>query len=157
MRNGRESFTPKIFTEDARFLQRAFNTTEINYTFRRFPTESILTEWASPNSRNSSSPHHFRKLRDCEARMRNFADVSQALGKLGVLFNWTRPFVVISHCCAFPRHPATDFSVPLNFVASWFSDDVFAALRAANCAFCVGDSEKIHPPIVLTAKRVFAR
>jgi uncharacterized protein YecE (DUF72 family) len=41
--------------------------------------------------------------------------------------------------------------------ASWFNDEVFSALRATNCAFAAGDSEKIHPPIIVTAKHAYFR
>jgi uncharacterized protein YecE (DUF72 family) len=34
---------------------------------------------------------------------------------------------------------------------------VFSALRSANCALCIGDSEKIHPPVVLTARHAYFR
>jgi len=150
------------------FYSERFNSTEINYTFKRFPTEKILTNWASQTPAQfqfTLKAHqkitHFRRLRDCEVIVKDFADVSQALGpKLGAVL--------------FQLEPAFRCDVPLlrDFLAvippglkgvfefrhpSWFNDDVFSALRGANCAFCIGDSEKIHPPIVFTAKHAYFR
>ena len=34
---------------------------------------------------------------------------------------------------------------------SWFADDVYQALRAANAALCVADTEEKHTPLVATA------
>jgi len=150
------------------FYSERFNTTEINYTFRRFPTESILTNWAAQTPEQFQftlkAPQeitHFRRLRDCEARVQNFADVSQALGaKLGtVLFQLDRAFrcdlpLLRDFLAILP--PALKGAFEFRH-ASWFNDDVFAALRAANCAFCIGDSDKIHPPIVFTAKHAYFR
>lgn len=150
------------------FYGERFNTTEINYTFRRFPTEKILTNWASQvperfqfTLKAPQEITHFRKLRDCETIVKSFADVSQVLGpKLGAVL--------------FQLEPSFKYDLPLlrEFLAvlppglkgafefrhvSWFNDEVFSALRAVNCAFCIGDSEKIHPPIVFTAKHAYFR
>jgi uncharacterized protein YecE (DUF72 family) len=34
---------------------------------------------------------------------------------------------------------------------SWFTDDVYAALRVANAALCVADTDEKHTPLVATA------
>jgi uncharacterized protein YecE (DUF72 family) len=41
--------------------------------------------------------------------------------------------------------------------ASWFSDDVFEALRERGCALCIADSEKLHTPIVYTSTFAYYR
>jgi uncharacterized protein YecE (DUF72 family) len=145
-----------------------FNTTEINYTFRRFPTASVLQNWASQTPAQFQftfkAPQeitHFRRLRDCEARVRNFADVSQSLGpKLGVVLFQLDP----RFACDLPLLRDFLAVIPPGLKAafefrhtSWFIDDVFDALRKANCGFCVGDSEKIHPPILVTARHAYFR
>jgi uncharacterized protein YecE (DUF72 family) len=160
-----EKFSPKKMLA---FYGERFNSTEINYTFKRFPTEKILTNWAAQvpeqfqfTLKAPQEITHFRRLRDCETTVRSFADVAQALGpKLGaILFQLDPSF----HCDVVLLR---DFlaSIPPRMKAafefrhaSWFNDEVFSALRAANGAFCVGDSEKIHPPVVHTARHAYFR
>lgn len=160
-----EKFSPKKMLA---FYGERFNSTEINYTFKRFPTEKILANWASQvpdlfqfTLKAPQEITHFRKLRDCEAKVRSFADVSQVLGpKLGaVLFQLEPSFkcdlpLLREFLSAMPSamKGAFEFRHP-----SWWNDEVFAALRAADCTFCVGDSEKLHPPIVVTAKHAYFR
>jgi uncharacterized protein YecE (DUF72 family) len=150
------------------FYSARFNSTESNYTFRRMPSESTLVNWAAQTPENFrfslKAPQqitHIKKLRDCESVVKHFADVAQALGpKLGaVLFQLPPTFradVVLLReflgvlppklKCAFEfRHE------------SWFSDEVFAALEKHDAALCIGDSEKLHTPIVFTAKHAYFR
>src|SRR4051812_33916965 len=75
------------------FYAAQFDTTEINYTFRRIPSEKTLTNWSA------QTPAHFRfslkapqqithikQLRDCEMVLQRFSDVAVTLGeKLGVI------------------------------------------------------------------------
>jgi uncharacterized protein YecE (DUF72 family) len=145
-----------------------FNTTEINYTFRRMPTETILANWSAqtPSQFRFSlkAPQvitHIRQLRDCETIVQRFADVSQALGeKLGAIL--------------FQLPPSLQADVPLlaEFLAvlppgmkaafefrhdSWFNDETFNALRKHGAALCVADSEKRHSPVVTTAGFAYFR
>jgi uncharacterized protein YecE (DUF72 family) len=150
------------------FYGERFNSTEINYTFKRFPTEKILTNWASQVPERFQftlkAPReitHFRKLRDCEGIVRRFANVSQVLGaKLGaVLFQLDPGFHAdLPRLRDFLAIVPPSMKAAFEFRhASWFNDEVSSALRAASCAFCVGDSEKIHPPVVFTASHVYFR
>jgi len=160
-----EKFSPKKMLT---FYSERFNSTESNYTFRRMPSESTLANWAAQTPTefrfSLKAPQeitHFRKLRDCEPVVRQFATVSQALGhKVGAVL--------------FQLPPALQRDVPLlrDFLAvlppglkgafefrheSWFNDEVFVALRAADCALCIADSEKLHTPNILTAKHAYFR
>ncbi len=150
------------------FYSERFNSTESNYTFRCIPTEKVLSNWASQTPKEFrftlKAPKqitHFRKLRDCESIVRQFAEVSQTLGsKLGAIL--------------FQLEPAFHCDVPLlrDFLAilppnlqsafefrheSWLNDEVFRVLREANCALCIADSEKLHTPIVMTAGHAYFR
>src|SRR5688572_16528457 len=160
-----EKFSPKKMLA---YYSERFNSTESNYTFRRMPSESTLANWAAQTPEqfrfSLKAPQeitHFRKLRDCESVVRHFAEVSQALGsKLGAVL--------------FQLPPALHCDLPLlrDFLAilpprlksafefrheSWFSDEVFSALRSANCALCIADSEKLHTPIEFTASHAYFR
>ncbi|HEY0550626.1 MAG TPA: DUF72 domain-containing protein [Verrucomicrobiae bacterium] len=160
-----EKFSPKKMLA---FYSERFNSTESNYTFRRMPSESTLTNWAAQTPErfrfSLKAPQeitHFRKLRGCEPVVRQFTNVSQALGpKLGAILFQLPP--------SFPCDVALlrEFldMLPRGFKAafefrheSWFNDDVFAALRAKNCALCIADSEKLHAPVILTAQHAYFR
>ena len=150
------------------YYSERFNSTESNYTFRRMPSESTLTNWAAQTPEHFrfslKAPQlitHIRQLRDCESVVRHFANVSQVLGpKLGATL--------------FQLPPTLRCDVPLlrEFLdvlppglkgafefrhQSWFTDEVFESLRAKHCALCIADSEKLHTPAVLTAQHVYFR
>lgn len=150
------------------YYSERFNSTESNYTFRRMPSESTLVNWAAGTPEqfqfSLKAPQeitHFKRLRDCEGVVARFADVSKALGsKLGAVLFQLPPNL---HC---------DTALLRDFLAllpsrikgafefrheSWFNDEVFAALRAANCALCIADSEKLHSPVELTATHAYFR
>jgi uncharacterized protein YecE (DUF72 family) len=90
-----------------------------------------------------------------------FADVSQALGsKLGATLFQLPP---VLRCDVALLRDFLDVLPPglkgaFEFQhESWFNDEVFAALRAKNYALAIGDSEKIHPPVIHTAKHAYFR
>jgi uncharacterized protein YecE (DUF72 family) len=144
------------------FYSERFNTTEVNYTFRRMPTESILNNWSAQTPAQFrftlKAPQqitHFQQLRDCESLVHHFANVAQALGeKLGAILFQLPPSLHadVSMLREFlaqlpPRlKSAFEFRHP-----SWFTDEIFAALRERNAALGIADSEKLHTPIVSTA------
>ncbi len=160
-----EKFSPKKMLA---FYSERFNSTESNYTFRRMPSESTLANWAAQTPAqfrfSLKAPQeitHFRKLRGCESVVRQFTNVSQALGpKIGATLFQLPPAM---HCDLALLREFLDVLPPELKAAfefrhpSWFNDDVFAALRAKNSALCIADSEKLHTPIVLTAKHAYFR
>ena len=139
-----------------------FTTVEINYTFYRLPTESIVANWAAATPQDFrltlKAPKritHDRRLRDCGVLLQSFCEVAGTLGpRLGVLLFQLGP----SFKCdlglfdAFlgdlPRaaRAAFEFRHP-----SWLSDEVYARLRARNLALCIADSERQTTPVVVTA------
>jgi uncharacterized protein YecE (DUF72 family) len=150
------------------FYSEHFNSTESNYTFRRMPSESTLTNWAGQTPEqfrfSLKAPQqitHIRQLRDCESAVRYFASVSQALGpKLGATLFQLPP----SLRCDVPLLRGFLDVLPPGLKGafefrhdSWFTDEVFGVLRDANIALCIADSEKLHTPIVLTAQHVYFR
>jgi uncharacterized protein YecE (DUF72 family) len=163
-------FYPKEFSPKKMlaFYSERFNSTESNYTFRRMPSESVLTNWAAQTPEqfrfSLKAPQeitHFRKLRGCESVVRQFTNVSQALGpKLGATLFQLPPSL---HCDGELFREFLNVLPPGCKAAfefrheSWFNDDVFAALRAKSAALCIADSEKLHTPIVLTAKHAYFR
>jgi uncharacterized protein YecE (DUF72 family) len=145
-----------------------FSTTEINYSFRRIPSEKTLTNWFAatpPQFRFSlKAPQeitHFRKLQDCEDVLGRFCDALKSLGdKLGPVLFQLPPFLREDNAllkdflsklpaglqCAFEfRHD------------SWFNDKTFAALKAKNAALCIADTEKLTTPVTVTANYSYFR
>jgi uncharacterized protein YecE (DUF72 family) len=145
-----------------RYYAERLSTVEINYTFYRLPTESIVAKWAE------QTPDHFRftlkapkrithdrKLRDCASLLQAFCSAAGTLGpKLGVLLFQLGP----SHRCDLQVFDAFLADLPPGARAafefrhaSWLTDDVYERLRARNLAVCIADSERMTTPVVTTA------
>jgi uncharacterized protein YecE (DUF72 family) len=139
-----------------------FTTVEINYTFYRLPTESIVANWAAATPQDFrltlKAPKritHDRRLRDCGALLHSFCDVAGTLGpRLGVLLFQLGPsfkcdlglFDAFLEDLPRAARAAFEFRHP-----SWLSDEVYARLRARNLALCIADSERQTTPVVPTA------
>jgi uncharacterized protein YecE (DUF72 family) len=151
----------------AKFLSHyasRLNSVEVNYTFRAFPTEKLLTGWiaqAPPNFRFAMKAHqsitHIKRLRNVSESVTNFLAALRPLGdaaKLGPVL--------------FQLPPNLKYDLPLleDFLAglprqirstmefrheSWFRDDVFASLQKANVALCEAESDELLTPQEITA------
>jgi uncharacterized protein YecE (DUF72 family) len=144
------------------YYAERFVTVEINATFYRMPVPSTVAGWAAATPDGFvftlKAPQritHMRRLRDIDEPLRVFCDAARVLGpKLGPLFFQLPPSfkkdagrlqdvlvqVPPDLRCAFEfRH------------ASWFADDVYAALRARDAALCVADTEEGRTPDEVTA------
>jgi uncharacterized protein YecE (DUF72 family) len=150
------------------YYAERFPTVEINYTFYRAPTETILTGWSAATPERFKltlkAPKritHDARLRDCGDRVRQFLETAAVLGpKLGALLfqlppNLKKDLALFDAflatfppkvCAAFEfRHP------------SWFDDEVFGRLRDRGLALCVADSEKLSAPVEITAPYAYFR
>jgi len=140
------------------------NSVELNYTFRRFPTEKLLEGWiaATPAEfkfavKAHQTITHVKRLRDAVEYTRDFLSALQPLGdagKLGPVLFQLPPFLK----CDLGR--LTDFLLELPRAMrcafefrheSWFCEEVFAALRKANVALCQAESESLETPLMETA------
>lgn len=151
-----------------RFYSEHFSTTEINYSFRRIPSEKTLGNWSAVTPAkfrfSLKAPQeitHFRKLRDCAEVLGRFCEALKTLGpKLGPVLFQLPPFLKNDNVllkeflatlpsklrCAFEfRHE------------SWLNDDTYAALKAKNIALCIADTEKMTTPIIMTADYAYFR
>ncbi len=145
-----------------------FATVEINYTFYRMPTETLVAGWAAhvPECFTFAlkAPRritHDRRLKDCGDAVEAFCRVAGTLGsRLGPLLFQLPPNLkcqleVFDAFLAVlpPRAPAAfEFRHP-----SWLDEPVFQRLRDRNFALCVADSEDRHTPVVATADFGYAR
>jgi uncharacterized protein YecE (DUF72 family) len=157
----------------AKFLSHysaRLNSVEVNYTFRRFPSQKLLQGWieATPDGfKFAFKAHqritHFMRLRDAAGQTSDFVGALEPMrkaNKLGpVLFQ-------------LPPHLKLDLNLLEDFLAglpkqicaafefrhvSWFNEEVFAALRKANAALCQAESEDIVTPQVSTADFSYLR
>ena len=145
-----------------------FDATEVNYTFRSFPSAKTVARWADtvpPGFRYSlKAPQrvtHFAKLRDCGVILRDFhAAVLPLEEKLGpVLFQLPATFKKDAALLeAFLTETPTGMRVAFEFRdASWFDDDVYAALSKHGAALCLADSEELATPAVATTSWGYLR
>ena len=140
------------------------NSVELNYTFRRFPTEKLLTGWieATPaDFKFAVKAHqtitHVKRLRDTSSFTMDFLGALEPLreaGKLGPVLFQLPPFL------KYDLNLLGDFlgKMPHNVRAafefrhvSWFTEEVYETLRKADAALCQAESEKIETPSVQTA------
>src|SRR5216683_2013120 len=137
----------------AKFLNHyasRLNTVEVNYTFRRFPTEKLLRGWiaATPvNFKFAIKAHqkitHMARLRDVADFTSDFLRSLQPLDeekKLGPVLFQLPPFL------------KCDVALLKDFVAV-----LRKPLRAANAALCNAESEKLETPDVQTADFAYLR
>jgi uncharacterized protein YecE (DUF72 family) len=157
----------------AKFLNHyatRLNTVEVNYTFRRFPTEKLLRGWieATPGGfqfaiKAHQKITHVARLRDVADFTSDFVRSLQPLDaekKLGPVLFQLPPFLkcdvtlLKDFLAVLPRSLRAAFEFRH---ASWFSEEVYAALRAANAALCNAESEKLETPDVQTADFAYLR
>jgi uncharacterized protein YecE (DUF72 family) len=146
------------------------NTVEVNYTFRRFPTEKLLCGWidATPPGflfavKANQKITHVARLRNIADFTSDFFRALQPLDtdkKLGPVLFQLPPFLkcdaalLKDFLATLPRNVRTAFEFRHE---SWFSDEVYAVLREANAALCNAESEKLETPDVQTANFSYLR
>lgn len=144
---------------------RQLSTVEINNTFYRMPTVSLLESWSAATPAgflfSCKCPRrvtHQLRLGEARSALERLAQSLSVLGpKLGpVLFQlppWLRldgprlrDFLAQLAACAPGLRPAFEFRHP-----SWFHEDVFSTLQEAGAALCIAESDKLETPLVATA------
>jgi uncharacterized protein YecE (DUF72 family) len=145
------------------FYASKFPTVEINNTFYRLPKENVLLEWAA------QVPEHFTFAIKASQRITHHARLKEesfdtvdfllkntaALGtRLGPILFQLPPNLKkdLDRLRAFIARLPKDRRYTVEFRhESWFDDDVFAALREHNVAFCVSEQTDFKTPVVSTA------
>jgi uncharacterized protein YecE (DUF72 family) len=156
-----------------RFLQHyagRLNSVEVNYTFGRRVSQDLLQRWAAQvpeQFRFAVKAHrritHSKRLRDAAAATSEFLDSLEPLrlaGKLGpVLFQLPGNFKCdVGRLREFLAGLPTGLRAAFEFRhQSWFSQDVYAALRDAGASLCVAEDEKLVTPEVVTADFCYLR
>ncbi len=142
---------------------------EINNTFYRMPTRTLLEGWAEqvPEEfrfamKASRKITHQKKLEGCADEASYLAETSGALGpRLGPTLVQLPPYLKkdVERLAMFLACLPEDFRVAVEFrSSSWFDEEVYDALRTAGAALVVSDmAEKDEPPVVATAPFGYAR
>ncbi|HVH68215.1 MAG TPA: DUF72 domain-containing protein [Gemmatimonadales bacterium] len=144
------------------YYAQRLSTVEINYTFYRMPNAKIVTGWdaATPDGftfvlKAPQRITHIARLRDIDDPLRFFLETARKLGaKLGpILFqlppNFKKDLDRLNDLLT--QFPA-DLRCAWEFRhESWLVDEVYEALRVANAALCLADTEEKHPRLVATA------
>ena len=166
----RGSFYPEKFptSKMLAFYAERFSTVEVNYTFYRMPTPSLLEGWAKGTPEGFTftlkAPRritHDAKLQRCEELTHVFCQTATTLGpKLGVLLFQLPPTfkrnddVLAAFVDRLPEGTRAAFEFRHE---SWHDESVFDCLRRKNIALCVADSEKMSTPVVVTADYAYFR
>ena len=135
---------------------------EINNTFYRLPTPSLLAGWAEqvPESfrfalKASQKITHIRRLKGAGDETRFLLESAQKLGpRLGPILFGLPPNLKkdVPRLMSFLELLPSEVRVAFEFRnVSWFDDEVYAALRAKNVALCVAEAEDLTVPFVATA------
>lgn len=146
------------------------NSTEVNYTFRRFPTEKLLTGWAEatpPEFKFAIKAHqtitHIKRLHDAVQFTKDFIGALYPLrdaNRLGPVLFQLPPFLKrdAARLKEFLTELPKSQRVAFEFRdASWFCDEIYDLLRGANAALCIAESEKLETPNVQTADFCYLR
>ena len=157
------SFYPEKLPQDQmlRFYGEQFPTVEINNTFYRMPTEKVVLQWASqvPDTfqfvlKASQRITHHKRLQDVGEELSYFLKTASVLGqRLGpTLFQLPPNFKK-----DLPRLEAFLASLPKRWRAavefrhaSWYQDDVMAALQRHGVALCGADTDQEEGRVVAT-------
>jgi uncharacterized protein YecE (DUF72 family) len=143
------------------YYAERFRTVEINNTFYRMPSESMLARWAE------AVPEHFaftlkaprrithdQRLQQVESATSAFLQRAKVLGsKLGVLLFQLPPYLKkeVPRLQTFLGLLSADTRIAFEFRhASWQDDEVYEVLRARAAMLCVTDTDKGDTPFVTT-------
>lgn len=170
------SWKPKFYPAKlapAKFLgyyATRLNTVEVNYTFRAFPSEKMLTGWVAATPENfrfavkaHQSITHIKRLQDSGENVARFVKALEPLraaGRLGPILFQLPPFLKCNAARleAFLRELPQEVRAAFEFRhESWFCDEIFNLLRKANAALCEAESENIKTPPVQTADFAYLR
>jgi uncharacterized protein YecE (DUF72 family) len=151
-----------------RYYSQRLSAVEINNTFYRMPRAPMLAQWSEKVPagfvfvlKASQRITHQKRLKDSAQEVDYFFRQAAALGdRLGpVLFqlppNLKKDLPRLSDFLALlPGDARAAFEFRH---ASWFEDDVFAALAARGAALCLAEDEELATPLEATTGWGYAR
>ena len=143
------------------FYAERFSTVEINSTFRRLPSLSVIQSWAKavPVSfrfvlKAPQAITHRMRLKDAEDATQTFIQAASALKRRRgpLLFQLPPNFKKdVPRLKAFLKRFGARAPAAFEFRhESWQDDEVYDCLRANSCALCVADTDERPNPIVIS-------
>jgi uncharacterized protein YecE (DUF72 family) len=147
------------------FYSEHFRTVEINYTFRRLPTASVLETWAGAVPADFQfvlkAPDkitHVQRLMNAGDAVANFLEMAGKFKeRLGPLLFQLPPTLqkdaprLRAFLALLPVERRVAFAFPH---PSWFDDEVFGLLREQRAALCIADAAGgLEVPVVAERKR----
>jgi uncharacterized protein YecE (DUF72 family) len=164
------SFYPADLPASAmlRFYAENLPAVEINNTFYRMPSESVLRQWVDEVPEDftfalkaSQQITHRKRLKDAAEPVAHFLHVAGALGpQLGPILVQLPPNMKkdVERLASFLALMPADARVAFEFRhPSWFGDDVYEALRSRGAALCIAHGEQLDTPAVPTASWGYLR
>lgn len=164
------AFYPKALpaAQFLKFYAERLSTVEVNNTFYRMPTAKLIEDWARevPESFTFAikAPQritHIARLENVAVLVEGFARTVRGLGaRLGPVLFQLPPFLRkdVPRLTAFLAQVPEDLRIAFEFRhASWFDDEVWAALRSREAALCVAETDKLESPMVATARWGYVR
>jgi uncharacterized protein YecE (DUF72 family) len=150
------------------YYAERFDTVEINNTFYRLPNASTVAGWAKGapagfvySLKASQKITHFKRLKEAGDEVAFLFRTTAELGdKRGPVLFGLPPNLkkdlprLVDFLGALPAGPRCAFEFRH---ASWFSDDVYEALRARDASLCVAEAEDLTTPLVATASWGYLR
>jgi uncharacterized protein YecE (DUF72 family) len=141
------------------------NSVEVNYTFGKLPTESMLNGWLAASDASFrfsfKAPQritHFKRLNDCSEQIAELVGALapiDAAGRMGVLLFQLPPNFKadVVRLDSFLEDAATHgLRMAFEFRnSSWFCEEVIAVLRRHGVALCVAESDDLQTPDIETA------
>jgi uncharacterized protein YecE (DUF72 family) len=150
------------------YYAERFASTEVNYTFRRFPSEKTINRWVeeTPDAFRFSlkAPEritHHAQLKNCEETVHAFQRAVSGLGgKLGPVLFQLPPALKkdTPRLANFLQELPPEIQAAFEFRhVSWFEDEVFDTLHKCNAALCLAESANLATPPVATANFGYLR
>ena len=142
---------------------------EINNTFYRLPTTSVLASWCEqvpPDFRFAiKAPRritHIKRLKDTQDEVAYLLRALETLGeRLGVILFQLPPYLRKDLACLKAFIDLLPDQTPAAFefrAQSWFEDSVFELLRARDFSLCIADTDEVQAAaIVATASWGYLR
>ena len=146
------------------------NCVEINYTFRRLPSASTLTNWVEATQpgfvfavKANQRITHIMRLKNAESATELFLkmiDPLRTARRLGPILFQLPPNLKcdVPLLAAYLALLPTDLRYAFEFRhPSWLAGPVYDELRQRNISLCVAESERLEVPEVITADFVYYR
>jgi uncharacterized protein YecE (DUF72 family) len=150
------------------FYSTQLSSVEVNYTFRAFPTTTMLENWLSATPEffrfSFKAPQritHIKRLANVESDIAYLVSVLEPVrqaGKLGLLLFQLPPNMkadvarLTAFLAASALRTAGAPSIAFEFRhESWFTDEIYDVLREHNAALCIAESDDLTTPEIHTA------